>query len=69
MQARSANERFFINKKAEQQIAAQYPLGHYGSSEDGAAAITWLLSVEAHWITGQTLSVDGGFSSVRPVVR
>jgi NAD(P)-dependent dehydrogenase (short-subunit alcohol dehydrogenase family) len=64
-----ATDRFFINEKAEQQIAAQYPLGHYGSVEDGAAAITWLLSEEAGWITGQILPVDGGFSAVRPMIR
>jgi NAD(P)-dependent dehydrogenase (short-subunit alcohol dehydrogenase family) len=64
-----ATEHFFINESAEKQIAAQYPLGHYGSVEDGAAAITWLLSEEAGWITGQTISVDGGFSAVRPVLR
>jgi NAD(P)-dependent dehydrogenase (short-subunit alcohol dehydrogenase family) len=64
-----ATDRFFINEKAEQQIAAQYPLGRYGSVDDGAAAITWLLSDEAQWITGQILPVDGGFSAVRPMVR
>jgi NAD(P)-dependent dehydrogenase (short-subunit alcohol dehydrogenase family) len=64
-----ATERFFINEKAEQQIAAQYPLGFYGSVSDGAAAVTWLLSEEARWITGQIISVDGGFSAVRPTVR
>ena len=64
-----ATDRFFINEKAAQQIAAQYPLGHYGKVEDGAGAITWLLSEEAGWITGQILPVDGGFSAVRPLVR
>ena len=64
-----ATDRFFINEKAEQQIAAQYPLGRYGNADDGAAAITWLLSEDAHWITGQVLPVDGGFSAVRPMLR
>lgn len=64
-----ATDRFFINEKAEQQIAAQYPLGFYGSLKDGAGAVAWLLSEEARWVTGQTIAVDGGFSTVRPMVR
>lgn len=61
-------DRLFVGN-AEQYIAAQYPLGRYGSVEDGAAAMAWLLSDEAGWITGQVLPVDGGFSAVRPSVK
>ncbi|ADE13454.1 short-chain dehydrogenase/reductase SDR [Nitrosococcus halophilus Nc 4] len=64
-----ATERLFMGGKAEAQIAAQYPLGRYGSTEDAAAAMAWLLSDEAQWITGQILPVDGGFSASRPLVR
>jgi NAD(P)-dependent dehydrogenase (short-subunit alcohol dehydrogenase family) len=61
-------DRLFVGN-AERFIAAQYPLGRYGSVEDGAAAMEWLLSDEASWITGQVLPVDGGFSAVRPTVK
>jgi NAD(P)-dependent dehydrogenase (short-subunit alcohol dehydrogenase family) len=64
-----ATEGFFSGEKAEAQLAAQYPLGRYGSVEDEANAVCWLLSGEADWVTGQVLAVDGGFSSVRPLVR
>jgi NAD(P)-dependent dehydrogenase (short-subunit alcohol dehydrogenase family) len=64
-----ATERFFAGGKAEKQIAAQYPLGRFGSVQDGAAAIHWLLSDAASWITGHILPVDGGFSAIRPMVR
>jgi NAD(P)-dependent dehydrogenase (short-subunit alcohol dehydrogenase family) len=64
-----ATERLFSAPQADRQIAAQYPLGRYGSVEDGAAAIAWLLSEQAGWITGQVLPVDGGFSATRPLVR
>jgi NAD(P)-dependent dehydrogenase (short-subunit alcohol dehydrogenase family) len=64
-----ATERFFGDDKMIKQLDAQYPLGRHGRLEDGAAAMTWLLSDEAQWITGQVLSVDGGFTAVRPMVR
>ncbi len=64
-----STQKFFVNDKAEDQLAAQYPLGRVGLLNDAAAAAQWLLSEEAQWITGQTLSVDGGFTSVRPMVR
>lgn len=36
------------------------PLGRYGTAEDIANAVAFLVSDEASYITGQTLSVDGG---------
>ncbi|HBV05598.1 MAG TPA: hypothetical protein DEF01_02595 [Gemmatimonadetes bacterium] len=44
---------------------SMHALGRLGSPEDVAGAIEWLLSSEASWVTGQTLGVDGGLSSVR----
>jgi len=61
-------ERLFV-ANAEKQIAAQYPLGRYGSVEDGAEAILWLLSDHSSWVTGQVLPIDGGFSAIRPMLR
>jgi meso-butanediol dehydrogenase/(S,S)-butanediol dehydrogenase/diacetyl reductase len=37
-----------------------YPLGRVGEPEDVAAAVAFLASGDAAWITGQTLPVDGG---------
>jgi NAD(P)-dependent dehydrogenase (short-subunit alcohol dehydrogenase family) len=39
--------------------AAAYPLGA-GSVEDIASAVRFLMSVDARWVTGQELVVDGG---------
>ncbi len=38
------------------------PLGYWGNGEDVAYAVAFLASDEARYITGQVLSVDGGFS-------
>jgi meso-butanediol dehydrogenase / (S,S)-butanediol dehydrogenase / diacetyl reductase len=37
-----------------------YPLGRVGEPEDVAAAVAFLASGDAAWITGHTLPVDGG---------
>ncbi|TPG16932.1 SDR family NAD(P)-dependent oxidoreductase [Pedococcus bigeumensis] len=37
-----------------------YPLGRVGEPDDIAAAVAFLASREAGWITGHTLPVDGG---------
>jgi meso-butanediol dehydrogenase/(S,S)-butanediol dehydrogenase/diacetyl reductase len=41
-------------------IAPLYPLGRVGEPEDIAAAVLFLASADASWITGVTLPVDGG---------
>ncbi len=42
-----------------------YPLGRVGEPDDVAAAVAFLASVDASWITGHTLPVDGGLLSGR----
>jgi 3-oxoacyl-[acyl-carrier protein] reductase len=44
----------------EAKAAAAYPLGRLGEPEDIGAAVAFLASSDAAWITGQTLTIDGG---------
>jgi 3-oxoacyl-[acyl-carrier protein] reductase len=41
-------------------LAGQVPLGRLGTPEDIAAAVAFLASPGASWITGETLNVNGG---------
>ncbi|MEB3019480.1 SDR family NAD(P)-dependent oxidoreductase [[Mycobacterium] crassicus] len=43
-----------------EQIAANIPMGHLGTGADIAAAVAFLCSDEAGFITGQVLGVNGG---------
>lgn len=45
---------------SNEQIASNIPVGHLGSGDDIAAAVGFLCSEEAGFITGQVLGVNGG---------
>ena len=62
-------QRFLSSDSMREQMAAQYPLGRIGTAADAAALAEFLLSDAAHWITGQVIGLDGGFTAVRPAVR
>ncbi len=44
---------------------AMHPLGRIGEVDDVAPVVTWLLSPESSWVTGQIVAVDGGLSALR----
>lgn len=46
--------------KDSERMRHMYPLGRVGEPEDIAAAVAFLASDDASWITGHTLPVDGG---------
>ena len=52
-----------LGQETLRDLAAQTPLGRLGTPEDIAAAVAFLASDEASFITGQVLTADGGFIS------
>ncbi len=51
-----------LNEKQREAILSQIPAGRLGSPEDVAAAALYLASDAAAYVTGQTLSVNGGMA-------
>lgn len=51
-----------LNAKQQQQIIRRTPLKRLGQVTDVAPLLRFLLSDEANFITGQTLTVDGGLT-------
>jgi NAD(P)-dependent dehydrogenase (short-subunit alcohol dehydrogenase family) len=41
-------------------VTRSVPLGRHGTGADIAAAVTWLVSGDAAYVTGQTIGVNGG---------
>ena len=50
-----------LDEETRASLADETPLGRLGTSADVAAAVEFLTSPEAAFITGQILGVDGGF--------
>ena len=55
-----ANDEFFVNG-----LIGQTPLGRAAEPEEVAAGIAFLCSNDASFITGQTLAIDGGWSTTK----
>jgi len=53
-----------LSEAQREQLLARIPTGHLGSGADVAAAVVYLASVEASYVTGQTLHVNGGMAMV-----
>ena len=51
-----------LNDKQREAILARVPAARLGSADDVAAAVVYLASAEAAYVTGQTLHVNGGMA-------
>ena len=51
-----------LNDQQREAILSRIPLGAMGSGEDIGAAVVYLASKEAGYVTGQTLHVNGGMA-------
>ena len=49
-----------LNEDLKSQMLEQIPLSRFGEDKDIAYAVSFLASDRAKYITGQTLSVNGG---------
>lgn len=53
-----------LNEKQKEAIMGTIPAGRLGEGQDVAAAVVYLASREAGYVTGQTLHVNGGMAMI-----
>jgi len=53
----------WMNDEIRAQLAARQPTGRLGTPADVAGLVSFLLSADGAWTTGQLIHTDGGFSA------
>jgi 3-oxoacyl-[acyl-carrier protein] reductase len=53
----------YADADREDEVARLSPSGRWGAPEDAARLVSWLVSEEAEWVTGQVIASDGGWSA------
>jgi 3-oxoacyl-[acyl-carrier protein] reductase len=53
-----------MTEQQRAKLTESIPLGRIGRPEDVAAAVAYLASDEAGWVTGATLHVNGGMAMI-----
>lgn len=53
-----------LNEKQRESILSDVPMGRLGVGDDVAAAVAYLASSEAGYVTGQTIHVNGGMAMI-----
>lgn len=57
--------KFLTSEEKRDRMAARHPLQKIGTIKDIASMGIYLLSDDSSWMTGQTLAIDGGLSTVK----
>ena len=52
---------FADQPEAHEIVRRHFPSGRWGTPDDPARLIAWLVTDEAAWITGQVINSEGGF--------
>ena len=60
------SQKILASESAVEVSKSMHPIPKIGDSSDIIPIVRWLLSDDSKWITGQTIHVDGGFSTVKP---
>ncbi len=47
--------------EAHEMVRRHFPQGRWGTPDDPARLVAWLVTDEAAWITGQVINTEGGF--------
>ena len=53
-----------LNEKQREAILGNVPMGRLGHGAEIAAAVVYLATTEAAYVTGQTLHVNGGMAMI-----
>jgi 3-oxoacyl-[acyl-carrier protein] reductase len=53
-----------LNETQKQAVFAKIPSGRMGTPNEIAAAVVYLASQEAAYVTGETLQVNGGMAMI-----
>lgn len=53
-----------LGETVHEKLIASIPMGRMGSPEDVAACVSFLVSKQAGYVTGQTLHVNGGMAMI-----
>jgi NAD(P)-dependent dehydrogenase (short-subunit alcohol dehydrogenase family) len=58
-------ERLLSSEDKRNASASRHPLKKIGNPEEIAGSVTFLLSDDSSWITGQIMHIDGGISCIK----
>ena len=56
----------YANAVDRERVASMFPAKRWGSPDDVARLVAWLVSDEAAWVTGQVINSEGGFRRWSP---